>query len=307
MTCVPRVFLNTVYGYREISVGVYRISPTDRSRFYVTDRGHSRKERSSFSLFLQAFSPRRYRIYCRPIATDNISPRLSNCFVPFSFSLFCLRNDRRWVAVVTTRRFFCKISVKRWEYNKRQDDVYHHEGSRYSATNLSQSLKVISIGRSTMQSGGERFSPLYYEISATLEGGSRELAERNKNTSRFVRSLSSIFFLSLLFFTATFRWMEERKDVACQKLACNRRCAIKKKRKKKDWGPETFRGRRSNIRATFFLLFYSRRAIYRGRQRRQKFASTAKGDQPFEGSTFLPSFFFSSFFFTPENCSLKDE
>lgn len=95
VTCVPRVFLNTVYGYREISVGVYRISPTDRSRFYVTDRGHSRKERSSFSLFLQAFSPRRYRIYCRPIATDNISPRLSNCFVPFSFSLFCLRNERR--------------------------------------------------------------------------------------------------------------------------------------------------------------------------------------------------------------------
>lgn len=184
--------------------------------------------------------------------------------------------------------------------------MYHHEGSRYSATNLSQSLKVISIGRSTMQSGGERFSPLYYEISATLEGGSRELAERNKNTSRFVRSLSSIFFSLSPFFTVTFRWMEERKDVACQKLVTDV-ARLKKKRKKKDWGPETFRGRRSNIRATFFLLFYSRRAIYRGRQRRQKFASTAKGDQPFEGSTFLPSFFFSSFFFTPENCSLKDE
>lgn len=183
--------------------------------------------------------------------------------------------------------------------------MYHHEGSRYSATNLSQSLKVISIGRSTMQSGGERFSPLYYEISATLEGGSRELAERNKNTSRFVRSLSSIFFFSLLFLQLHFDgW---RKGRTCLPKTCNRRCAIKKKRKKKDWGPETFRGRRSNIRATFFLLFYSRRAIYRGRQRRQKFASTAKGDQPFEGSTFLPSFFFSSFFFTPENCSLKDE
>lgn len=184
--------------------------------------------------------------------------------------------------------------------------MYHHEGSRYSATNLSQSLKVISIGRSTMQSGGERFSPLYYEISATLEGGSRELAERNKNTSRFVRSLSSIFFFSLSFFHSYIS-MDGGKEGRCLPKTCNRRCAIKKKRKKKDWGPETFRGRRSNIRATSFLLFYSRRAIYRGRQRRQKFASTAKGDQPFEGSTFLPSFFFSSFFFTPENCSLKDE
>lgn len=182
--------------------------------------------------------------------------------------------------------------------------MYHHEGSRYSATNLSQSLKVISIGRSTMQSGGERFSPLYYEISATLEGGSRELAERNKNTFRSIFILN--FFFSLSFFYSYIS-MDGGKEGRCLPKTCNRRCAIKKKRKKKDWGPETFRGRRSNIRATFFLLFYSRRAIYRGRQRRQKFASTAKGDQPFEGSTFLPSFFFSSFFFTPENCSLKDE
>lgn len=112
--------------------------------------------------------------------------------------------------------------------------MYHHEGSRYSATNLSQSLKVISIGRSTMQSGGERFSPLYYEISATLEGGSRELAERNKNTSRFVRSLSSIFFSLSPFFTVTFRWMEERKDVACQKLVTD--VARLKKKKKKGLG-----------------------------------------------------------------------
>lgn len=183
--------------------------------------------------------------------------------------------------------------------------MYHHEGSRYSATNLSQSLKVISIGRSTMQSGGERFSPLYYEISATLEGGSRELAERNKNTSRFVRSLSSIFF-SLSFFYSYIS-MDGGKEGRCLPKTCNRRCAIKKKRKKKDWGPETFRGRRSNIRATFFLLFYSRRAIYRGRQRRQKFASTAKGDQPFEGSTFLPSFFFSSFFFHARELQFKGQ
>lgn len=114
------------------------------------------------------------------------------------------------------------------------------------------------------------------------------------------------FFFSLSFFYSYIS-MDGGKEGRCLPKTCNRRCAIKKKRKKKDWGPETFRGRRSNIRATFFLLFYSRRAIYRGRQRRQKFASTAKGDQPFEGSTFLPSFFFSSFFFTPENCSLKDE
>lgn len=93
--------------------------------------------------------------------------------------------------------------------------MYHHEGSRYSATNLSQSLKVISIGRSTMQSEGERFSPLYYEISATLEGGSRELAERNKNTSRFLRFLSSIFFLSLLFLQLHFDgWRKGRTLLA---------------------------------------------------------------------------------------------
>lgn len=169
--------------------------------------------------------------------------------------------------------------------------MYHHEGSRYSATNLSQSLKVISIGRSTMQSGGERFSPLYYEISATLEGGSRELAERNKNTSRFVRSLSSIFFSLSPFFTVTFRWMEERKDVACQKLVTDV-ARLKKKEKKRIGG----RKRSADEGQIFEQRFYSRRAIYRGRQRRQKFASTAKGDQPFEGSTFLPSFFFSSFF-----------
>lgn len=142
-----------------------------------------------------------------------------------------------------------------------------------------------------MQSGGERFSPLYYEISATLEGGSRELAERNKNTSRFVRSLSSIFFSLSPFFTVTFRWMEERKDVACQKLVTDV-ARLKKKEKKRIGG----RKRSADEGQIFEQRFYSRRAIYRGRQRRQKFASTAKGDQPFEGSTFLPSFFFSSFF-----------
>lgn len=40
---MPRVFLNAVYGYRRISVGVRGIGPTDRSRFYVTDRGHREK------------------------------------------------------------------------------------------------------------------------------------------------------------------------------------------------------------------------------------------------------------------------
>lgn len=136
--------------------------------------------------------------------------------------------------------------------------MYHHEGSRYSATNLSQSLKVISIGRSTMQSGGERFSPLYYEISATLEGGSRELAERNKNTSRFVRSLSSIFFSLSPFFTVTFRWMEERKDVACQKLVTD--VARLKKKKKKGLGagnvPRTKVKYSSNVFSS--LLFATR-------------------------------------------------
>lgn len=95
VTCVPRVFLNTVYGYHEISVGVYRISPTDRSRFYVTDRGHSRKERSSFSLFLQSFFASSlyipsYRIYCRPIATDNNLPRLAVVFPTALFPFLSL-------------------------------------------------------------------------------------------------------------------------------------------------------------------------------------------------------------------------
>lgn len=169
--------------------------------------------------------------------------------------------------------------------------MYHHEGSRYSATNLSQSLKVISIGRSTMQSGGERFSPLYYEISATLEGGSRELAERNKNTSRFVRSLSSIFFFSLSFFHSYIS-MDGGKEGRCLPKTCNRRCAIKKKRKKKDWGPETFRGRRSNIRATSFLLFYSRRAIYLSRP-----STSTKICIDSERRPAFRRFYVSSFFF----------
>lgn len=132
--------------------------------------------------------------------------------------------------------------------------MYHHEGSRYSATNLSQSLKVISIGRSTMQSGGERFSPLYYEISATLEGGSRELAERNKNTSRFVRSLSSIFFSLSPFFTVTFRWMEERKDVACQKLITDV-ARLKKKEKKRIGGRKRSADEGQIFEQRFFFSF----------------------------------------------------
>lgn len=81
---VPRVFLNTVYGYRRISVGVRGIGPTDRSRFYVTDRGHSRKEHGPL-LAGPLLSPLRCRPpravslyhagYCREIATDKISPR----------------------------------------------------------------------------------------------------------------------------------------------------------------------------------------------------------------------------------------
>lgn len=179
--------------------------------------------------------------------------------------------------------------------------MYHHEGSRYSATNLSQSLKVISIGRSTMQSGGERFSPLYYEISATLEGGSRELAERNKNTSRFVRSLSSIFFFSLLFLQLHFDgW---RKGRTCLPKTCNRRCAIKKKRKKKDWGPETFRGRRSNIRATFL---FATRDLSRPSTSTKICIDSER--RPAFRRFYVSSFFFLFLvFFTPENCSLKDE
>lgn len=131
--------------------------------------------------------------------------------------------------------------------------MYHHEGSRYSATNLSQSLKVISIGRSTMQSGGERFSPLYYEISATLEGGSRELAERNKNTSRFLRSLSSIFF-SLSFFYSYIS-MDGGKEGRCLPKTCNRRCAIKKKRKKSIGGRKRSADEGQIFEQRFFFSF----------------------------------------------------
>lgn len=90
MTCVPRVFLNTVYGYHEISVGVYRISPTDRSRFYVTDRGHSRKERSSFSLFLQSFFASSLYIY-PPIVSivDRLPLIIISLASPSSFQPLC--------------------------------------------------------------------------------------------------------------------------------------------------------------------------------------------------------------------------
>lgn len=58
-----------------------------------------RSDRPSLSPSFQAFSPRHpYRIYCRPIAPDNIS-RLSNVLCSFFFlslSLsFCLRNKYR--------------------------------------------------------------------------------------------------------------------------------------------------------------------------------------------------------------------
>lgn len=101
--------------------------------------------------------------------------------------------------------------------------------------------------------------------------------------------------------------MEERKDVACQKLVTDV-ARLKKKEKKRIGGRKRSADEGQIFEQRFFFSFIrDARFIYRGRQRRQKFASTAKGDQPFEGSTFLPSFFFSSFFFTPENCSLKDE
>lgn len=70
---------------------------------------------------------------------------------------------------------------------------------------------------------------------------------------------------------------------------------LKKKKKKGIGGRKRDRSvSRAKVKYSsnvFFLLFYSRRVIYRGRQRRQKFASTAKGDQPFEGSTFFVLFF----------------
>lgn len=99
------------------------------------------------------------------------------------------------------------------------------------------------------------------------------------------------FFFSLSFFHSYIS-MDGGKEGRCLPKTCNRRCAIKKKRKKKDWGPETFRGRRSNIRATFFLLFYSRRVIYLSRP-----STSTKICIDSERRPAFRRFYVSSFFF----------
>lgn len=150
------------------------------------------------------------------------------------------------------------------------------------------------------QSGGERFSPstLLRNLGDPRRRISRTCVrekEQNNDKNTFSFNFNPQFFFFFFFYSYThFDGKEGRRRIDKIKL-------VTLLKKEENWRPETGPVRFANEgqifeQRFFFLLFYSRRVIYRGRQRRQKFASTAKGDQPFEGSTFLFFFLFLVFF-----------